>query len=343
VLLLATALLLSHSHIRAQDIHFSQFFVSPLNLNPATTGKFNGSFRAAGNYRNQWPSVNKAFTTATVSIDAPVLRNKLAETDIFGLGFTALTDISGNGLFTKNSFSFSTAYHRGLAADGKQFISAGFQLAYTTHRFDLTKALFADQLNGTGITSTQERFNQNNINIRYADVSAGLMYSSMISDNGFFYGGASYYHITKPTETFKEGSFSLSQRLAVHAGGYWMLNDRTTFHTNNQLQLQGTTNELLAGGAIEWMLNDDNPEKPTSFYVGLWGRFNSGVRSGADAVFPYTGLEFGNFRLGFSYDINVSALRAASQSRGGAEISLIYIANKQSGNNNHKKYWCPKF
>src|SRR5688572_15249431 len=32
----------------AQDPNFSQFFVSPLTLNPALTGKFNGDFRAAG-------------------------------------------------------------------------------------------------------------------------------------------------------------------------------------------------------------------------------------------------------------------------------------------------------
>ena len=37
--------------IKAQDPHFSQFFASPLTLNPAFTGKFDGLFRVAGNYR----------------------------------------------------------------------------------------------------------------------------------------------------------------------------------------------------------------------------------------------------------------------------------------------------
>ena len=63
--------------VSAQDPSFSQFFASPLTLNPALTGKFNGDLRAAGNYRNQWPDVNKAYITSTVSVDLPILQGML--------------------------------------------------------------------------------------------------------------------------------------------------------------------------------------------------------------------------------------------------------------------------
>src|SRR5689334_9816947 len=82
---------------RAQDPNFSQFFVSPLTLNPALTGKFDGSFRVAGNYRNQWPTINNAFTTYTASIDANILRSVIPEFDQFGLGVMAFSDKAGNG------------------------------------------------------------------------------------------------------------------------------------------------------------------------------------------------------------------------------------------------------
>ena len=52
----------------AQDPNFSQFFASPLTLNPALTGKFDGTFRVAGNFRNQWPTINNAFVTKTASV-----------------------------------------------------------------------------------------------------------------------------------------------------------------------------------------------------------------------------------------------------------------------------------
>ena len=64
--------------VKAQDPNFSQFFASPLTLNPAMTGKIDGLYRVAGNYRNQWPTINNAFTTYTVSFDAAILRNHIS-------------------------------------------------------------------------------------------------------------------------------------------------------------------------------------------------------------------------------------------------------------------------
>ncbi|MEI9809611.1 MAG: type IX secretion system membrane protein PorP/SprF, partial [Bacteroidota bacterium] len=58
-----------------------QFFASPLTLNPALTGKFDGVYRVAGNYRNQWPSISNAYTTATVSYDMGIMKNRIPEYD----------------------------------------------------------------------------------------------------------------------------------------------------------------------------------------------------------------------------------------------------------------------
>src|SRR5688572_31043913 len=82
----------------AQDPNFSQFFASPLTMNPAMTGKFSGQYRIAGNYRNQWPTINNAYTTATASFDAGILKDRISEFDQFGVGFMGFTDRSGNGV-----------------------------------------------------------------------------------------------------------------------------------------------------------------------------------------------------------------------------------------------------
>src|SRR5437764_10177023 len=81
----------------AQDPHFSQFFSSPLTLNPAFTGKFNGQVRAAANYRNQWPTINRAYETGTASVDFPILTKQIPSTDTWGLGFMGYTDKSAAG------------------------------------------------------------------------------------------------------------------------------------------------------------------------------------------------------------------------------------------------------
>ncbi len=80
--------------MKAQDPHFSQFFASPLTLNPAFTGKFDGTVRIAGNYRNQWPAFNNVYTTSTLSVDFDILRDKLPDYDRWGIGILALTDQS---------------------------------------------------------------------------------------------------------------------------------------------------------------------------------------------------------------------------------------------------------
>ena len=69
--------LLGCSFVQAQDPHFSQFFASPLTLNPAFTGKFNGTVRVAGNYRNQWPEINRAYVTNTASVDFQIMQKNI--------------------------------------------------------------------------------------------------------------------------------------------------------------------------------------------------------------------------------------------------------------------------
>ncbi|MDQ6763411.1 MAG: type IX secretion system membrane protein PorP/SprF, partial [Bacteroidota bacterium] len=87
---------------KAQDPHFSQFFSSPLTLNPALTGKFNGTLRVAGNYRNQWPAFNNVYTTSTLSVDFAILKSRLPDFDTWGIGILALTDKAGGGILTNN-------------------------------------------------------------------------------------------------------------------------------------------------------------------------------------------------------------------------------------------------
>ncbi len=84
-------------YVSAQDPHFSQFYASPLTLNPAFTGKFDGDYRLAANYRNQWASIPNAYTTASASLDFGILKKSLPKGDIFGLGFSGVSDQSADG------------------------------------------------------------------------------------------------------------------------------------------------------------------------------------------------------------------------------------------------------
>lgn len=316
---------------RAQDPHFSQFFASPMTLNPALTGKFDGDLRAAGNYRNQWPTINRAFTTSTVSVDFPILQNKIGYNDTWGIGLMGYSDQSANSALKFNYFSVSTAFHKGLDEDGYSQIGAGFQATYTNMLLDVSDLKFEDQLTPFGFTgSTTEVFNNTTLKNNYLDLNAGILYTGSTTDQNNFYAGVSMYHITRPKQQFTGTFFLLNPRTTFHAGGYFPVGNSKTLHVSALYSMQAKASETVFGGALQLPVTEG--DKPTSVYFGSWVRLN-------DAIIPYVGLEFSDFRLGATYDINTSSLRAASQSKGGIEISLVYTHKKPDSRN----LPCPKF
>jgi type IX secretion system PorP/SprF family membrane protein len=335
--LFVTAILLLNA-ATAQDPNFSQFFVSPLTLNPALTGKFNGDFRIAGNYRDQWPAISKAFITSTASFDLPVLRNRISEFDTWGVGVLAMTDKTANGILSTNMIAITTAYHKGLDEDGLHQIGLGFQGTYNTKRLDGTKLHFENELDDLGgwTRASGETVDGREFNLNYFDLSVGALYNGSTDGYNNFYVGVSGYHLNKPKESFGgDVTYTLNPRVTAHAGGAIPLDENTkTIYLSALYSRQAGATNVVGGGAIGLTMNEDE-DNPTTFYAGLWSRFNN-VN---DALIPYLGLEFGGFRLGASYDVNISSLKTASQSRGGIEISLIYIKRPPG----HKGIPCPKF
>src|SRR5215470_10407076 len=82
----------------AQDIHFSQFYYSPLTFNPALTGAMDGTYRIGAIYKNQWSSISSPFVYSTPSIaaDAKLFSGKF-NGNYLGVGLLLLNDRSGDG------------------------------------------------------------------------------------------------------------------------------------------------------------------------------------------------------------------------------------------------------
>jgi len=319
----------------AQDPNFSQFFASPLTLNPALTGKFDGVYRVAGNYRDQWPAFNNAFVTKTASIDFSVLKNHIPEIDQFGVGVMGFTDRAGDGVITTNSASLSLAYHKGLDESGYHQLGAGFQGTYLSKRLDVTKVVFADQLTGTGFTGiTSENFNGYNLNLSFFDLNAGILYNGTTNGYNNFYAGVSMYHINHHREVFTDtGNYYLPSRTTFQAGGKIPTGQNNYFHFSANHSMQANAHNTMIGGAYSLNVNNDE-ENPINVYLGTWVRFG-------DAIIPYVGLEFNELHIGLTYDINTSSLKPGSNMRGGGEVSLIYI--RKPVDPNAKKLNCPKF
>src|SRR4026207_2151504 len=71
----------------AQDLHFSQWFNSPLTTNPANTGFIpDADYRLGANYRNQWSTIMAVpYKTMSIFGDAQLFRDKL-ENGWLGIG-----------------------------------------------------------------------------------------------------------------------------------------------------------------------------------------------------------------------------------------------------------------
>jgi len=327
--------LLTGAVVIAQDPNFSQFFASPLTLNPALTGKFDGVYRVAGNYRNQWPTINNAFTTYTASFDAGILKSRIPEYDQFGIGVLGFADDAGNGVLKNNALGLSLAYHKALDENGFHQLGVGFQGAYVGKRLDVTKVTFEDQLTPSGFTgATSEIFPGQRVSVSYFDMNAGILYNGSTDGNNNFYLGASMYHINRPKESFQgDQFFNLSGRVTFQGGGKIPVGQYNYIHFSANHSRQANATNTVIGGAYALNANADL-DNPTNIYIGSWYRFG-------DAIIPYVGLEFGEFHIGATYDINISSLKPGSNMRGGAEISLIYI--KKPVDPNAKKLNCPKF
>ncbi|HMU11655.1 MAG TPA: PorP/SprF family type IX secretion system membrane protein [Ferruginibacter sp.] len=331
LIVFTSALLLTLS-VSAQDPHFSQFFASPLTLNPAFTGKFSGSWRLAANHRDQWPSIPKAYVTTSASIDFPILKSRIPENDVFGVGISGLTDASANNILKLNYGSVSMSYHKALDENGYSTIGAGFQATYSSLNLDVSKLTFEDMLTQNGFTGTTSDIITNGSNQSYFDINAGLLYSGSTNGQNNFYLGASMYHINRPKVGFKDKNWYLSGRISIHGGGSFPLSDLLTVHTSLIHQMQNKASETTVGAALAVNLNPGEETANSSIYIGSWVRFN-------DAIVPYIGLEFGGLRIGASYDFNISSLKAATASRGGSEFSVIFIKRPAE----YKGIPCPKF
>lgn len=320
---------------KAQDPHFSQFFASPLTLNPALTGKFNGNYRATVNHRNQWPEINNAFITSTASIDFQVLKNKLNSNDILGVGINFLTDNSANGAVKFNYLSASTAFHKSLDEDGNEHFSVGLQATSSNFLINTTKLVFEDQLTTLGFTNpnTGEIFNGTSLQKSYIDVNVGLLYYKYNPENqSNYYAGLSIYHVNRPQINFTGLKYLLNPRYTLHAGGFYPFSETVGVHVSGVHSTQASATETVIGGTFQVNTGGYYTNNPVLLYFGSWYRLK-------DALIPYLGIEFSNTRIGLSYDVTVSNLKTAAVNKGGIELSLIYINQP----NTDRPINCPKF
>ncbi|MBP7389821.1 MAG: PorP/SprF family type IX secretion system membrane protein [Chitinophagales bacterium] len=326
--------------LQAQDIHFSQYYASPLTLNPALTANINGVFRVGFNYRNQWftiPVLNSVapYQTYQASFDAPILRERLGN-DGFGFGGVFYADKAGDGALTTYSGLVSVAYHKAVDRYGKGRVSLGLQAGIISKRINITNLIFENQLDNTGWNTAlpNGENNFNNKAILNADVNVGAMWTHAPKDMWRYYLGFSANHLSKPKETFLGDQRNrLNYRFNVNAGAEFFLNSDYSFSLTPTFlfMLQSNAQQYNFGLGLNYHVNDD-----VAIFGGGWYRVK-------DAVILNLGVEVYNARIGLSYDVNHSGLRNASKAQGALEVSAIYVFKKEKTQSIQYEKYCPNF
>lgn len=331
--------------LQGQDIHFSQFYMSPLNLNPAMTGVMNCNVRIATNYRNQWASVlrTNSFRTYSVSYDQ---RIPVGRYDYFGVGGTFWGDRAGEGNFATLTGKLSGSYSKQISGGRKKasYLVVGAEGGLAQRSIDFLNLRWGTQHNGEGgfdptLPSQEDKFNRDNF--LFADMAAGLLYFHRNGNKNLYIGGA-FHHLNRANQSFDtETEDLIFSRFTIHGGGEFPTSSgKIGILPGFIVMRQGPSFQINAGTSLRFML-DQSKDNYQAFQLGLWGRVANKLENGylTDAVIASTRFDFNDLSLGFSYDINISQLKPASNSQGSFEFSLIY---KICGMERRGVY-CPNF
>ena len=317
-----------------QDLHFSQYFNSPLTINPANTGFIpDANYRLGVNYRDQWANIPVPYETMSAFGDAQLLRNQLTY-GWLGVGGAVLEDNAGSGDLVSTTVYGSIAYHQLLGLSS--LISAGFNVGYAQKMIDLAKLTFGDQWNGKFFDAslpTNEPITQTSAN--YLDLQAGLNYAYFPNDNIYINLGFSVAHLNTPRETFYAGDNQIPRRYIAFLNASIKLSELLIINPSGYYTTQAGASELVFGGYLSYNLSGDGAKQ---LFGGVYYRWN-------DAAIPMVGYQLSNIKMMFSYDATVSSLGNFNQHNGAYELSLIYLGNynNRSIYGSRKDFKCPSF
>lgn len=322
------------SFVCAQDLHFSQFFNSPLTTNPANTGFLpEYDYRLGANYRQQWASIPAQFKTMSIYGDAQAFRDRF-ESGWVGLGGAILRDVAGSGNLTSTKIYGSAAYHQMLGSTG--LLSVGFNIGWANKRIDVTKFTFDNQWNGKFFDAgapSGENFAATNIN--YLDVQVGLNYAYFPTDNIYLHAGVSVHHVNSPKESFFNSASgynnAIARRYIGFADAVLKVNDRVIVSPGAYFTTQAKAKELTLGLHANYNLSGDGEKQVIG---GLYYR-------GSDAVIPMIGFQWKSVRLMFSYDATTSSLKNYNNMRGASEFALLYHGYYNQYNQSLRQTQCP--
>ena len=331
-----------------QDPHFSQFYASPLNLNPALAGTASGNYRVSVNYRDQWRgALDNPLKTFGASGDLKHLMNdRQNRPDILAGGFMFFSDQVGGFDLNTNQIALVGAYHKSLSQDFDNYLGIGVQFGLNQKSINYEDLFFQDQFNAIDgfDLQTGELLPANNF--AFLDLVVGINYSTSPQKGKQYYGGLSYAHISSPNISFYRSDESpdpdlikenrLHAKLSSYVGASFQTTQNLEVQPRALLLLQGPHMQINMGSNFKYKVGE---RSGTYVHFGPWLRFAKNEQNiGVESVVFSVGYEIKNFMLGISYDHSISDLVTDRTGLNALEISISYLGEVDNNDG-----FCPTF
>lgn len=314
----------------AQDIHFSQFYMSPFTQNPSFSGAVYG-MSAHVNYKEQWKSVGTPYKTIAAAYDVSFQRKKKTKA-FYAAGINFFSDKAGDSKMGTTQANIAGACH--VYIDRYTKIGGGIQVGYAQRSVDYAALQWGNQFDGTAYNSSlASRENIPATSFAYPDVAAGVLWTynnsagmrRVVENNDLKANvGMSLFHISRPKYSFIGTEEKLNMKFIFH--GDVLLSvpfSNLGFVPGFMYVRQGTASEIYAGTLIRFKLRAKGKytRDKSSSAVSFGGYYRA-----KDAAVVALLLEYSSYTIGMSYDVNISGLKTASTARGGFEINLRFNA-----------------
>ena len=312
-----------------QDIHFSQFYMNPLQQNPSMAGAIYG-LEANIAYKDQWRSVGSPYRTLSLGYHMR-FEKKRTSNGYFAAGVSFFNDKAGDANLGTGKGGVTLAYH--LKADEYNRIGLGLYGGYFQRKIDYNALTWASQYDGQVLNSSLQGGVQGSTSFTKIDVGAGVNWTYNNTGGDIkvtgnhdinFNVGVGVFHLNRPKYSFIGSDERLPMRFVAHGTG--VISIQTTkwaLVPGFMYARQGPAQEVYAGTLFRYLLSQNSKftgfREGAALYTGAYFRFR-------DAISPKLIIEYGGWAFGVSYDINISSLNTSSDFRGGLEFSLRFVA-----------------
>jgi hypothetical protein len=183
---------------------------------------------------------------------------------------------------------------------------------------------FDAQYNGITYDPSLDPLEQfSTFNKNYGNIALGLLYARKITQKHYLNSQLSFFNLNQTDQSFMGAAppIPIDIKLISKIEHEFIINNFFELKTSIFYIGQGPHKEILIGSNFHYILAKISNIK-RELWTGIFYR-------NKDAVFINAGIVYDSWKVGISYDINLSELVPASRQRGGFEIALAYILKRK--------------